>query len=122
MVETNSNGETCFEHIAGADYCSAFCAEYWSKKLVREMVEQHPNEAEIICENEDGSFLAHIPFKCLKYVKWPIKREMTDEQREALKERGKTNIQKALAKRKELNKLSKLNDLEKSESSKKSEK
>lgn len=122
MIETNSNGETCFEHIAGTDYCSAFCAEYWSKKLVRDMIEEHPDEVEVVHENDDGSFLARIPFKCMKYVRWPSKREMTDEQREALKERGKVNIQKALTKKKELNELNKLNDLKKSESLKKSEK
>ena len=93
MVETN--GETCFEHISGADYCVAFCAEYWSKKLINEMIEQYPDEVVVEKINpEDNSVLARIPFKCMKYVRWPSKKDLTDEQRQALSERGTKNLEK----------------------------
>lgn len=93
MVEIN--GETSFEHISGADYCIAFCAEYWSKKLINEMIEQHPDEVVVEKINpEDNSILARIPFKCMKYVRWPTKKDLTDEQRQALSERGTKNLEK----------------------------
>ena len=93
MVETN--GETCFEHISGADYCVVFCAEYWSKKLINEMIEQHPDEVVVEKINpEDSSVVARIPFKCMKYVRWPSKKDLTDEQRQALSERGTKNLEK----------------------------
>ena len=72
---TETNGETCFEHISGSEYCLAFCAEYWSKKLINEMIEQHPDEVVVEKINsEDNGVLARIPFKCMKYVRWPSKK------------------------------------------------
>ena len=104
MIETN--GETCFEHISGADYCVVFCAEYWSKKLINEMIEQHPDEVVVEKINpEDNSVVARIPFKCMKYVRWPSKKDLTDEQRQALSERGISNLEKFREEKKALKAL-----------------
>lgn len=57
---------------------------------VKKLVEQHPEECQVIARNEDGSILVRVPVKWLK-INPPM--NLSKEQREKLRERGK-NLQK----------------------------
>lgn len=57
---------------------------------VKKLVEQHPEKCQVIAQNEDRSILVHVPVKWLK-INPPM--NLSKEQREKLRERGK-NLQK----------------------------
>lgn len=83
-------GETALNHLRGADTCLFYAGEAWSFNLAKEMLREHPDEVRVVFEDKvDTSIEIEIPFKCMQYIKWPTKRNMTDEQREAAKERMK---------------------------------
>ena len=56
------------------------------KGRVLKLAEQHPEDVKILVTNKDGSIFAHVP---VKYVKLRAPRELTEEQRAELVERGK---------------------------------
>lgn len=61
-----------------------FCqGKYISK--IRKLAEKYPDECDIDVENTDGSIVAHIPVKWIKIT--PLKREITDEQKQILRDR-----------------------------------
>lgn len=74
--------ETSIEHIAGEDYCLFYANEIWSRNLAKKMYEEHPDEVKDFKEWEDGAIQCKIPFKCMQYIKWPIKKEVSDEVKE----------------------------------------
>lgn len=83
-------GETSINHIYSEETCILYGGERWSYNLAKEMLREHPDEVRVVFEDKvDTSIEIEIPFKCMQYIKWPTKRNMTDEQREAAKERMK---------------------------------
>ena len=56
------------------------------KSRILKLKESHPDEIEILAENEDGSIFAHVPTKWIK-INPPVQRELTDEQRAEIGER-----------------------------------
>ena len=83
------SSETCFEHIGGSDICSVTASEQWSVNMINKMKAEHPDDVKIMHTNPDGSMVAHVPFRCMQYFRFPNKRDMTEEQRQAQIERGK---------------------------------
>lgn len=77
--------------IRGGEYAevSAYSGSRLKGRVIK-LAEQHPEDIKILATNKDGSIFAHIP---AKYVKLRAPRELTEEQREKLIERGK-NISK----------------------------
>ena len=68
--------ETVFEHIRGNDTFTVTAAEPWSVGMIRRLQAKHPDQVEIICTNQDGSLLAHLPFEWMRIV--PKKRVSPD--------------------------------------------
>ena len=68
--------ETVFEHIRGNDTFTVTAAEPWSVGMIRRLQAKHPDQVEIICTNQDGSLLAHLPFEWMRIV--PKKRVSQD--------------------------------------------
>ena len=60
--------ETVFEHIRGNDTFTVTAAEPWSVGMIRRLQAKHPDQVEIICTNQDGSLLAHLPFEWMRIV------------------------------------------------------
>lgn len=56
------------------------------KGMIERMSANHPEDVKILARNKDGSIFAHIP---IGYVKLRAPRNLTDEQRAKLVERGK---------------------------------
>ena len=52
---------------------------------IRELAKKYPDECQIVAENKDGSICCHFPTRWIKIS--ANKKEMTDEQKEAAKER-----------------------------------
>ena len=79
--------ETCI------NYCSDECAYVSSDERrwvnrIRKLNDEHPEEVRIIREpeNNDGCIYATVPIKWVRIAP-PPKRELTDEQRDELRER-----------------------------------
>jgi len=80
--------ETAWDHLQGESYGSFFSGEKkWITKI-HKWKDQYPEQVDIRAENEDGSILVHLPIKWLKVS--PTKR-ISDEQKQAMSERGKLN-------------------------------
>lgn len=73
--------ETCITHVAGDDFCIFYAAEVWSRNLAKQMYEEHPDEVKDFIEYEDGGISCKIPFKCMKYIRWPRTRTMSEEEK-----------------------------------------
>ena len=73
--------------IRGSDYAeiSAYNGSRLKGRVIK-LAEQHPEDVKILATNKDGSIFAHVP---VKYVKLRAPRELTEEQRAELVERGK---------------------------------
>ena len=98
--------ETTIDHIGGSPFCSITASEQWSVNAVKKMLEEHPDEVKLMHTNPDGSMVVHAPFKCMQYLRFPKKRDMTEEQRIAQIERGKklgAGRKKAMQERKNSN-------------------
>ena len=80
--------ETCITHISGEDYCLFYSRERWGKNFIKEILKEHPDEVEVRIREDDGTVTEiTLPYKCMRYIRWPSKREQTEEQKEALRER-----------------------------------
>ena len=78
--------ETVYEHIQGNDTFTVTAAERASIGMIRRLKEKHPDEVEIVVENEDGSILAHLPYSWMRIV--PKKKmELSEERRAETAER-----------------------------------
>lgn len=76
--------ETVIEHCSGGHFATVTAAEKTSRNLVLRLAKKYPSEVFIIAENNDGSLLAHVPWK---WVKISAPRKMTEEQRQKAAER-----------------------------------
>lgn len=69
------------------------------KNRLLKLKEKFPEDVGIIAQNEDGSLFAHIPAKWVKISPPPKQREMSEEERAELVERGKELARIAAEKR-----------------------
>ena len=58
------------------------------KSVIRQLSEKHPDDCQIIADNEDGSICAHVPVSGLR-ISPP--RQYTEEQRQQMGERLRQN-------------------------------
>jgi hypothetical protein len=54
---------------------------------VKRICSEHPKDTKLV-ENDDGTVYAELPIACLK-ISYPNKRELTEEEKEELRERIK---------------------------------
>ena len=84
--EQNSDyGENNIEFLRNQTVC--FSQGRFINK-VKALKEKYPDEVEICVENADGSIVAHIPTSWVRITP-PQKRELTEEEKEVLRERLK---------------------------------
>ena len=79
--------ETCFNYV---DKDTAFFSSderKWITKI-QQFKQQHPDEVEILAEpeNNDGCIYCKLPVRIFS-LRWPTKRELTEEQRQELRDR-----------------------------------
>lgn len=90
--------ETSIDHIQGDDFCTFYTCENWGIKLIKEMINAGHSDVKIIKHNVDKEtgdefIMAQIPFKCMKYVRYPSKR--SGEVNEELKQKRLDAMKKA---------------------------
>lgn len=79
--------ETSILRCSDQAYCQYGTNEIKLVNQLRKYAKEYPNEVQIIKENEDGYVYAHVPYNWFKGIRPPVKRHLSDEQREAAKER-----------------------------------
>lgn len=79
--------ETSIERVQGTDYCTVFTAERKFINTLNRLKEEYSSEVEILTINEDDSMVAHVPYSWFRFIKPPVKREYTNEQKQAMAER-----------------------------------
>lgn len=84
--------ETCFNYCDTKRAFFSSDERRWITKI-RKLLEEHPDEVKLIAspETNDGCIYVELPAIWLK-VQPPRKLEMTEEQREAARERFKKNV------------------------------
>ena len=78
--------ETSIERVQGDNYCLVYTGERKFITQLNELAKEY-SEVEIRHINEDGSIVAHVPYSWFRFVKPPMKRNYTEEQRQAMSER-----------------------------------
>lgn len=83
--------ETSFSYSGEKAYFSSDERKWISK--IRKLAEKYPDEVRIIAlpENNDGCIYVELPTSWLK-VQPPIKRELTEEERQELREAFAKNV------------------------------
>lgn len=84
LPDISGCSESVIEFIKGSEIATVSFPHGKFKSRIKKLAEAHPDECQIIAENEDGSLCAHIPVKWIRIN--PTKR-MTDEQRRELASR-----------------------------------
>ena len=78
--------EITVEFIKGEKYLTWYSDDFATIRHMKKLQEENPNDVVVVNENED-SMLIHVPVKWFREPRPKIKREMTDEQRLAARER-----------------------------------
>lgn len=84
--------ENCIEWIKGSKTATVTFPRGKFATKIRKFAERYPDEVQICNENTDGSIVAHIPVDYIT-IRKPKKMNYTEEQLEALRERGKAALE-----------------------------
>ena len=88
MLESKENA---IEFLYGDKQATGtFCSPKFVNRL-KKLAENNPDECKVVAENEDGSIVAHFPVKWVR-VSPPRKIDMTEEEKDALRERFKKSL------------------------------
>lgn len=74
--------EVSVEFIKGDKHLTWYSDDFTIVKHMKKLQEENPDDVTVIAEDEN-SLLIHVPVKWFREPRPKIKREMTDEQREA---------------------------------------
>lgn len=86
-----NNIENCIEFLNGqSEITVSFCSQKWINKI-KKLHDKHPEDVEILAENNDGSIYAKLP---IKYLKISAPKMVSEEQRQAASERLKDSKNK----------------------------
>lgn len=76
--------ENCIEWLTGEQRVALTITQKKFKSRIKNYADKYPDEVKILHENADGSIYCHMP---LKYIHITRTREMTEEEKQAAKER-----------------------------------
>lgn len=92
---TDYSQENCIEWIRGQKTVTVTLANGTALcNKVKQFSEEYPEEVKITYVNGNGSIVAHLPLKYIR-ISRPVERNLTDEQREQLRERFRKVRQKS---------------------------
>lgn len=99
--QKGTTSETTIDLYGVEDYCTVYSTHIKYKNWIKEMKEKHPEEVEIIFE-DDGGIQAKMPKGCLK-LSWPRQNKgISEEEKEVRRERlkgARENLKKAREKK-----------------------
>lgn len=92
-VEVWTENENMIEFLDNDKEATVTLHDMRLKNRVMKLAEEYPNEVtiKVMPEQNHGFLVAHVPKKWVR-INPPIKREMTEEQRQALAERGRAAL------------------------------
>lgn len=77
--------EYAISWIKGLDYAEVtFPSRSKEKSLLLKMAEEGVDGVKITAVNRDGSVVGHVPLTCVLFRRPPVKREMSEEQKEII--------------------------------------
>lgn len=91
MEDSGISGENCFEFRKGQGVAEATVCQQRYINRFRALAGEYPDDCNIIAENMDGSIVVLFPVEWIKIFP-PRKLNLTDEQREQLRENFKKNV------------------------------
>ena len=74
--------EVSVEFIKGEKHLTLYSDDFTIIRHIKKLQENNPNDVIVVSE-DDNSILVHVPISWFREPKPKVKREMTDEQREA---------------------------------------
>ena len=89
---TENNNENCLEFLSGERYVTVSFSNRKHVNRIKKLYEERGGEFKYFRENTDGTICAKLPLKWLKLNPGSVpgtraKREMTEEQKEELRQR-----------------------------------
>lgn len=85
-AESKYYSENAIEFVKDGSRATVTFSQGRYKSRIKELAKKHPEECEIVAENEDGSMIAHIP---VSWIRINPGMDLTDEQRERMSEHAK---------------------------------
>lgn len=80
--------ETAIEYVKGDKHATFYSSEPKYINMIHTLAEEYPEQVEIRSEDE-GGIIVHVPVSWFRAPKPPIKRQLSDEQRQMAAERLK---------------------------------
>ena len=85
----NRCNENAIEFMTNGTKATLTFSQGRYKSVIRKLAEKHPEECQIIADNEDGSICAHVP---VAWIRISHPKQYTEEQRQQMRERLSHNI------------------------------
>lgn len=82
-------GETCFNCLAGDDFCTVYTSETWCRNKIKEWMREHPDEVKDFKDYGDGGVQCKVPKSWMTLIRPKRKVEKSEEEKEKLRERIK---------------------------------
>lgn len=79
--------ETCITKIEDENFCIVYSCEPKYMKQLKELKKKYPNEVLVVYDYGQDGLEVQVPLKWFKFIKPPIKRTLTEDQRRAAAER-----------------------------------
>ena len=87
----NGCNENAIEFMTNGTKATLTFSQGRYKSVIRKLSEKHPDDCQIIADNEDGSICAHVP---VAWIRISPPKQHTEEQRQQMRERLSHNISK----------------------------
>lgn len=85
----NGCNENAIEFMTNGTKATLTFSQGRYKSVIRKLAEKHPDDCQIVADNEDGSICAHVP---VAWIRISPPKQYTEEQRQQMRERLSHNI------------------------------
>lgn len=96
LPEIAGNVENVIEFTTGSKRATVSFSQGRYKTRIKQLAKSHPEECEIVAENQDGSLCAHIP---VKWIRINPSKELSEDERERLSNHAKNILHSSNNKR-----------------------
>ena len=79
--------ETCITRLDDENFCVVYSCESKYIQELKNLKKKYPNEVLVVRDYGKDGIEVQVPMKWFKFIKPPIKRNLTEEQRKAAAER-----------------------------------
>ena len=84
----NRCNENAIEFMTNGTKATLTFSQGRYKSVIRKLAEKHPDDCQIVADNEDGSICAHVP---VAWIRISPPKQYTEEQRQQMGERLRQN-------------------------------